>query len=579
MINLKINNIPVSVEEGTTILQAAKKIGIRIPTLCYMKEINAIGACRVCVVEVKGARSLVAACVYPVNEGMEVFTDTPKVRESRKTTIELILSDHNKSCLSCDRNTHCELQDLAYEYGCNAVKYEGEHHECEKDFSTPYLVRDNSKCVLCRRCIAVCRKIQEVGVIGPIKRGFKTIVGCAFESELNDSPCVACGQCINVCPTGALHEREEIDEVRAAIADPEKIVIAGPAPSVRAGLGEEFGYPMGTNVEGKMVTALRMLGFDKIFDVNFTADLTIMEEAHELIERVKNGGALPMFTSCSPGWVRYLEYYYPELIPNVSSCKSPQQMFGAICKTYYAEKMGIDPSKIFVVSIMPCTAKKFEKTRGNQNASGYPDIDAVLTTRELAKMIKQNGILFNEIPEGEMDQPLGVYTGAGVIFGATGGVMEAALRTAAETITGQTLDNVEYKKVRGTKGIKEATYEVGGLKLKVAVASGIANAKKVCEKVASGKSDHTFIEIMCCPGGCVNGGGQPIMSSVVRENVDYKALRASALYKADKKAEYRKSHDNPVIKELYENYLGEPGSHKAHEILHTTYVARERYKK
>ncbi|MBQ9709957.1 MAG: iron hydrogenase small subunit [Clostridia bacterium] len=579
MINLKINNIPVSVEEGTTILQAAKKIGIRIPTLCYMKEINAIGACRVCVVEVKGARSLVAACVYPVNEGMEVFTDTPKVRESRKTTIELILSDHNKSCLSCDRNTHCELQDLAYEYGCNAVKYEGEHHECEKDFSTPYLVRDNSKCVLCRRCIAVCRKIQEVGVIGPIKRGFKTIVGCAFESELNDSPCVACGQCINVCPTGALHEREEIDVVRAAIADPEKIVIAGPAPSVRAGLGEEFGYPMGTNVEGKMVTALRMLGFDKIFDVNFTADLTIMEEAHELIERVKNGGALPMFTSCSPGWVRYLEYYYPELIPNVSSCKSPQQMFGAICKTYYAEKMGIDPSKIFVVSIMPCTAKKFEKTRGNQNASGYPDIDAVLTTRELAKMIKQNGILFNEIPEGEMDQPLGVYTGAGVIFGATGGVMEAALRTAAETITGQTLDNVEYKKVRGTKGIKEATYEVGGLKLKVAVASGIANAKKVCEKVASGKSDHTFIEIMCCPGGCVNGGGQPIMSSVVRENVDYKALRASALYKADKKAEYRKSHDNPVIKELYENYLGEPGSHKAHEILHTTYVARERYKK
>ena len=579
MVNLKINNIPVSVEEGTTILQAAKKVGIKIPTLCYMKDINAIGACRVCVVEVKGARSLVAACVYPVNEGMEVFTDTPRVRQSRKTTIELILSDHNKECLSCDRNTHCELQELAFEYGCNDKRFTGALHESDKDYSTPYLVRDNSKCVLCRRCVAVCRKVQEVGVIGPEKRGFKTQIACAFETDLAGSPCVACGQCINVCPTGALHEREEIDIVRAAIADPEKIVIAGPAPSVRAGLGEEFGYPMGTNVEGQMATALRMLGFDKVFDVNFTADLTIMEEAHELVERVKNGGALPMFTSCSPGWVRYLEYYYPELIPHVSTCKSPQQMFGAIVKTYYAEKMGIDPAKLFVVSIMPCTAKKFEKTRDNQSASGYPDIDAVLTTRELAKMIKQNGILFNELPESKMDDPLGVYTGAGVIFGATGGVMEAALRTAVEEITGKTVENVDYKKVRGTKGIKEAAYDIDGLKVKVIVASGIANAKKVCEKVATGKTDATFIEIMCCPGGCVNGGGQPIMSSVVRENVDYKALRASALYKADKKAEYRKSHDNPVIKEVYDNYLGAPGSHKSHEILHTSYVARTRYEK
>ncbi len=579
MVNIKINNIPVSVEEGTTILQAAKKIGIRIPTLCYMKDINAIGACRICVVEVKGARSLVAACVYPVNEGMEVFTDTPKVRASRKTTLELILSDHNKSCLSCDRNTHCELQDLSYEYGCDINRFSGEHHECEKDVSTPYLVRDNSKCVLCRRCVAVCRKIQEVGVIGPVKRGFKTHIGCAFENDLNDSPCVACGQCINVCPTGALHEREEIDEVRAAIADPEKIVIAGPAPSVRAGLGEEFGYPMGTNVEGKMITALRMLGFDKVFDVNFSADLTIMEEANELVERIQKGGKLPMFTSCSPGWVRYLEYYYPELIPNVSTCKSPQQMFGAIVKTYYAEKLGVDPSKLYVVSIMPCTAKKFEKGRPDQSASGYPDIDAVLTTRELAKMIKQNGILFNELVDGEVDSPLGIYTGAGVIFGATGGVMEAALRTAAETITGKPLENVEFKKVRGTKGIKEATYDIGGKTVKVAVASGIANAKKICEKVSKGKCDYTFIEIMCCPGGCVNGGGQPIMSSVVRENTDYKALRASVLYKADKKCGLRKSHDNPVIKEIYDNYLGKPGSHKAHEILHTSYVKRERYKK
>ena len=579
MINLKINNIPVQVEEGTTILQAAKSIGIRIPTLCYMKEINAIGACRICVVEVKGARSLVAACVYPVNEGMEVFTDTPKVRASRKTTLELILSDHNMSCLSCDRSTHCELQDLSYEYGCDMNRFQGEKHMTEKETSTEYLVRDNSKCVLCRRCVAVCRKIQEVGVIGPMKRGFKTQIGCAFENDLVNSPCVACGQCINVCPTGALHEKEEINEVRAALADPEKIVIAAPAPAVRAGLGEEFGLAMGTNVEGKMVTALRMLGFDKVFDVNFAADLTILEEANELLDRVKNGGALPMFTSCSPGWIRYLEYYYPELIPNLSTCKSPQQMFGAVCKTYYAEKLGIDPSNLFVVSIMPCTAKKFEKTRNGESAAGIPDIDAVLTTRELAKMIKQNGILFNELKDGELDAPLGMYTGAGVIFGATGGVMEAALRTAVETITGKEADNLEYKKVRGTKGIKEASYDIDGLNVKVAVASGISNAKKVCEKVASGKGDYTFIEIMCCPGGCVNGGGQPIMSSVTRENVDYKALRASALYKADKNAKLRKSHDNPVVKELYDTYLGKPGSHKAHEILHTGYVARERYKK
>ena len=575
MINLKINNIPVSVPEGTTVLEAAKSVGIKIPTLCYMKEINAIGACRVCMVEVKGARSLMAACVYPVAEGMEVFTNTPKVRAARKTTIELILSNHRKDCLSCDRNLNCELQQLALEYGCDAHRFEGAMTPSEIDNSTNYLVRDNSKCVLCRRCVAVCAKTQAVGVIGPNERGFNTHIACAFEEPLATASCVACGQCINVCPTGALHEVEEIDKVMAAINDPEKVVVVGPAPSVRAGLGEEFGYPIGTNVEGKMVTALRMLGFDKIFDVNFAADMTIVEEAHELIERVTKGGVLPMFTSCSPGWIRFLEYYYPELIPNLSTCKSPQQMVGALAKTWWSEKFGVPAKNIYVVSIMPCTAKKYEKVRGSQSASGYPDIDAVLTTRELAKMIKGSGILFNELPDGEMDNPMGEFSGAGVIFGATGGVMEAALRTAAEKITGKELDSVEFTAVRGTKGIKEATYKVGDMDVKVAVASGLANAKEICEKVKKGEADYHFIEIMSCPGGCVNGGGQPIQDSFTRHNEDILAKRASVLYKQDENMPVRKSHENPVTKVVYSTYLGEPGGEKAHHILHTKYVDRK----
>ncbi len=577
MVNLKINNIPVSVEEGTTILEAAKSIGINIPTLCYMKEINEIGACRICVVEVKGARSLVAACVYPVNEGMEVFTNTAKIRESRKTTLELILSNHRKDCLSCDRNTNCELQKLALEYGCNANKYEGEMTQTNVDFSTPYLVRDNSKCVLCRRCVATCKSVQDCAVITPVNRGFATQITCAFEDDLVNQPCAACGQCINVCPTGALHEREEIDDVREAISNPDKIVIVGAAPSVRAALGEEFGMPIGTNVEGKMITSLKMLGFDKVFDVNFTADLTIMEEATELIGRVKGEGALPMFTSCSPGWVKYVESYYPELIPNVSTCKSPQQMFGATVKTYWAEKNNIDPKDIYVVTIMPCTAKKFEKTRDGQNASGYPDIDAVLTTRELAKMIKGSGILFNELPDGELDNPLGEFTGAGVIFGATGGVMEAALRTAVEKLTDTKLEgqSLEFNDVRGTQGIKEASYKVGDLELNVCVASGLSNAKKVCEMVKNGECKYQFIEIMCCPGGCVNGGGQPIQSAYVRRNVDLKTERAKALYSEDANLAKRKSHDNETIKTMYDEYFEKPNSHKAHKILHTSYVDRK----
>ena len=576
MVNLKINNIPVQVKEGTTILDAAKSVGINIPTLCYLKDINEIGACRVCVVEVKGARSLVASCVYPVNEGMEVFTNTEKVRKSRKTTIELLMSDHKKECLSCVRSTNCELQTLSNEYGCDAAAFQGERNLSEPDDSTSYLVRDNEKCILCRRCVATCKSVQQVAVIAPSRRGFKTHIGCAFESDLADVPCVACGQCIAVCPTGALHEREEIDNVREAIADPEKVVIVAPAPAVRAAIGEEFGNPVGTNTEGKMFTAMRMLGFDKVFDVNFGADLTIMEEANELIERVKEGGKLPMFTSCSPGWIRYVEYYYPELIPNLSSCKSPMQMFGATVKTYYAQKEGIDPKNIYVVGVMPCTAKKFERTRDDQSASGYPDIDAVLTTRELAKMIRTAGILYNELPDGTFDNPLGEFTGAGVIFGATGGVMEAALRTAAETITGKSLDAVDYKAVRGMQGIKEAEYDLNGLKVKVAVASGLTNAKALCEKIRKGECDYTFVEVMCCPGGCINGGGQPIQSAYTRRTVDIKGKRAKALYDEDKKSDIRKSHENPAVNSLYKEFFGAPGSHKAHEILHTKYVNRKK---
>ena len=575
MVHLKINNIPVEVKEGSTILEAAKVAGINIPTLCYLKDINEIGACRVCVCEVKGARSLVAACVYPVNEGMEVFTNTEKVRKSRKTTLELLLSDHKKECLSCARSTNCELQKLSLEYGCDENRFQGEKTKSEQDLSTSYLVRDNEKCILCRRCVAVCSKVQDVAVIAPARRGFATHIACAFESDLADAPCVACGQCVAVCPTGALREREEIDNVRDAINDPEKVVVVAAAPAVRAAIGEEFGYPIGTNTEGKMFTAMRMLGFDKVFDVNFGADLTIMEEANELLHRVKEGGTLPMFTSCSPGWIRYVEYYYPELIPNLSSCKSPMQMFGATVKTYWAQKEGIDPKNIYVVGVMPCTAKKFEKTRENENASGYPDIDAVLTTRELAKMIKTSGILYNELPDGTFDNPLGEFTGAGVIFGATGGVMEAALRTAAEELTGKPLDNIEFKQVRGIKGIKEAEYDLNGVKVKVAVASGLTNAKQLCEKIKKGECDYTFVEVMCCPGGCVNGGGQPIQSAYTRRQVDLRSRRAKALYDEDKNAKIRKSHENEGVQRLYKEFFGEPGSHKAHEILHTSYVDRK----
>lgn len=577
-INVKINGMPLCVPVGTTILEAAKMAGINIPTLCFLKDINEIGACRMCVAEVKGARSLVASCVYPLErEGTEVFTNTKKVQDSRRTTLELILSNHEKKCLSCSRSGSCELQQMCADFGVEDVfRYEGLNPQKEEDHSSLHLVRNNNKCILCRRCVAACAD-QYVGVIGANNRGFDTEIGCAFNKTLAETSCVSCGQCTAVCPTGALTERDQTKEVFEAIADPEKFVVVHTAPAIRATLGECFDMPIGTNVKGKMVTALKMLGFDKVFDTDFGADLTIMEEANEFIERVQNGGTLPMITSCSPGWIKFCEYYYPEFIPNLSSCKSPQQMTGAIIKTYYAEKEGIDPENIVVVSVMPCTAKKFEVKRDDQNAAGVADVDIALTTRELARMIKAAQIQFKDLPDGEFDPALGVTTGAAAIFGATGGVMEAALRTAADTLTGQSLENIDYTEVRGTDGIKEATYNVAGMDVKVAVASGLTNAAKVLDKVKNGEADYHFIEIMCCPGGCVNGGGQPIQPGNVRNFTDLKAERAKALYEEDQNLPLRKSHESPIIKKLYDEYLEKPGSHKAHEILHTSYVKREKY--
>ena len=579
MVNIKINGMPLSVPKDSTILEAARYAGINIPTLCFLKDINEIGACRMCVVEVKGARSLVAACVYPVNEGMEVFTNTPKVQESRKLTLELLLSVHDRKCLTCKRSGNCELQSLCYELGVDdAEHFDGAKPEAQKDESTEYLVRDNGKCILCRRCVAACAN-QHVAVIGPNGRGFDTHIGCMFERPLNEVACVSCGQCIVSCPTGALTERDQCDEVLAAINDPEKYVVVQTAPAIRATLGECFGVPVGTNVKGKMVAALRRLGFDKVFDTDFGADLTIMEEATEFLDRVKNGGVLPMITSCSPGWIKFCEHYFPDLLPNVSTCKSPQQMTGAMIKTWFAEKNGLDPKNIVVVSVMPCIAKKFEIKRDDQDAAGegIPDTDISITTRELSRLINRAHLDFVNLPDEEFDDAMGISTGAAAIFGATGGVMEAALRTAADVLEGKSLDNIDYTEVRGTEGIKEAVYHVGGMDVKVAAVSGLSNANEVLEKVRKGEADYHFIEIMCCPGGCVNGGGQPIQSATVRSFTDLKGLRAKALYEEDKNLPLRKSHESPLIKLVYDEYLGEPGSHKAHELLHTSYVARKRF--
>ena len=576
-VKLKINGWDVECPETATVLEAAKSAGFEIPTLCYFKEINEIGACRMCMVEVKGAKTLAASCVYPVAEGMEVQTNTPRVRNARRLTLELILSNHRKDCLSCVRSYNCELQKLAVDMGVDRFRFADDNLQPQIECSTPHLLRDNSKCVLCRRCTAACRENQGVAVIGPNERGYDTHIGSPFERDLGDTACVSCGQCIVVCPTAAISEVDDTAQVHAALADETKHVVVATAPAVRVALGECFGMPIGTNVEGKMVAALRRLGFDKVFDVDFTADVTIMEEGTEFIGRLKSGKNLPLITSCSPGWIRYCEQHYPEFIPNLSSCKSPQQMLGALVKAYYAKKVGIDPKDIYVVSIMPCTAKKYECRREDQQAvPGIYDVDAVLTTRELARLIAHDGILFEGLPDEEFDPALGVSTGAGYIFGASGGVMEAALRTVVEVVTGTTLENVEFHEVRGLEGIKEATYDVGGTKVRVAVVSGLANAGKLLEKIKAGEAEYEAIEIMACPGGCINGGGQPIHNGFTLNFNDVRALRSAAIYKGEVERPLRKSHENPVVQELYKE-IGEPGGTNAHKWLHTSYKPMPKY--
>jgi iron-only hydrogenase group A len=567
--NLKINDVAVRAEKGQTILQAARSAGIDIPTLCHLEGIHETGACRICVVEIKGSRNLVPSCITKVQDGMEIRTNSPRVRRARKTILELILSDHPDECLSCRKSDTCELNRLADKLNIRRNPYEGEYSRCHIDDETPSIVRDSSKCVLCRRCISVCGTVQGVSAIAPIDRGFDTVISPAGKKSLADSPCVLCGQCIKVCPTGALLEKSDVDRVWDALANENLHVVVQAAPAVRVAIGEMFGYAPGTPVTGKMVTALKQLGFDRVFDTNFTADLTILEEGNELLHRVKNGLPLPMITSCSPGWINYLEYFYPSLIGYVSTCKSPQQMFGTVIKTYYSEKMGIPAEDIFTVSIMPCTAKKYEAQRPEMHTGGIRDIDAVLTTRELGNMLKEAGINLETLPISGFDEPFGAGSGAGAIFGNTGGVMEAALRTVYEVVTGKPLARLEFEDIRGLQGIKETSVTLNGLTLNAAVIHGLGNVRDILDDIASGISPYHFIEVMCCPGGCIGGGGQPISRDA---QVNEKRIRG--LYREDESLPLRKSHDNPAVWELYNNFLGEPLSEKSHRLLHTHYHSR-----
>ena len=576
MVNLKINDIAISVPEGTTILEAARKANVHIPTLCYLKDVNEIGACRMCLVEIKGARALQASCVYPVSEGLEVYTNSKKVRDARKVTLELILSNHDRKCLTCVRSRNCELQALAEELGVTDIRFEGNNPHYEIDDLSPSIVRDPNKCILCRRCVSVCKDVQTVGAIDVINRGFASKVGCSFDVELGTTSCVNCGQCITACPVGALREKSDTEKVWDAINDETKHVFVQTAPAVRASLGEEFGMPIGSRVTGKMVTALKSMGFDGVFDTDTGADFTIMEEGTELLDRLQNGGKLPLITSCSPGWVKFCEHNFPEFLDNLSSAKSPHEMFGALLKSYYAEKNNIDPKDIVVVSVMPCTAKKFEAKREELSSTGYPDVDIVITTRELGRLIKQSRIDFVNLPDSDFDQPWGNSTGAAVIFGATGGVMEAALRTVADILTGEDLGEIDYNMIRGTAGIKTAEVEVAGKKVRLAVANGLGNARELLESIKNG-AEYEFVEIMGCPGGCVTGGGQSIVDAQTKMDVDVKALRAKALYDEDADMPIRKSHKNPVITKVYDEYLGKPNSEKAHHLLHTHYIPRGKF--
>ena len=569
LINLTIDGQKVTVPEGTTILNAAKQVGIDIPTLCFLKDINEVGDCRMCIVEVEGRRGFATSCIQTVEEGMVVHTHTPNVLEARHVILDLIISNHAKDCLTCTRSGNCELQALATKFNVLNVEFPGEMTKHKIDDLSPSIVRDFNKCILCRRCVAACKNVQQIGAIDCINRGFESCISTFGDNSLNDVNCTFCGQCIEACPTGALHEKETINDVWVKLKDPDAYVIVQTAPAVRVALGEEFGMPIGTNVKGKMVTALKRLGFDKVFDTNTGADFTIMEEATEFIERFKENDNLPMITSCSPGWVKFIEMNYPELLPHLSSCKSPHQMFGAICKTYFAEKQKIDPKKIYMVSVMPCIAKKFGSKRPEMENDGLRDVDNVITTRELARMIKQANIEFEKLEDSQFDDPMGEATGAGAIFGTTGGVMEAALRTAQDILSGKDLEKIDFKQVRNGKGIKRATVNIAGKDLNIVVASGLANARKILEEIKEGKVDYQFVEIMACPGGCIMGGGQPIKSSKIRSEVDVRKLRANALYTIDEKSVIRKSHENPTLQKIYKEYLGKPGGHLAHKLLHS----------
>ena len=578
IVSLSIDGKQVKVKQGTTILQAAKQVGIDIPTLCFLKEINEVGDCRMCIVEVEGRRGCVTSCIQKVEEGMVVHTNTESVIEARKVILDLILSNHVKDCLTCIRSGNCELQNLAIKYNVRNIEYAGEKIEHEIDDVSPSIVRDTNKCILCRRCVGACKNVQGIGAIDCINRGFESCISTVAGKSLNDVNCTFCGQCIEACPTGALHEKETIDDVWIKLKNPEYTVIVQTAPAVRVALGEEFGMQIGSNVTGKMVTALKRLGFNKVFDTNTGADFTIMEEANEFIERFTKNDNLPMITSCSPGWVRYIEMNYPELLPHLSTCKSPHQMFGSLIKTYYAQKEGIDPKKIYVVSVMPCIAKKFERQREEMKNVNMYDVDNVITTRELARMIKQASLDFEKLEDSEFDMPMGEATGAAAIFGTTGGVMEAALRTAQDILTGKDMPKIDFKDVRGGNAIKRATVNFAGKDVKVVAASGLNNAKEILEEIKNGTSDYQFVEIMACPGGCVMGGGQPIKSSKTRAEVDVRKLRADALYTIDEKSAIRKSHENPIIKKIYKEFLGKPGSEIAEKLLHTSYVEREKYR-